>query len=61
MFQHRQTIQNFKKYRMQTVLTPRGKSAPAKGRQGKNYTVAKNEEEESETAMGDNHCKLLVL
>lgn len=45
---------------MQTVLTPGGKSAPAKGRQGKNYTVDKSEEEESETATGDNHCKLLV-
>lgn len=37
MFQHWQTIQNIKKYRMQTVLTPRGKSAPAKGRWGKKW------------------------
>lgn len=35
MFQHRQTIQNIKKYRMQTELTPKGTSAPAKGRWGR--------------------------
>lgn len=61
MFQHRQTIQNMKKYRMQTELTPKGTSAPAKGRWGRTTQWLRSEGEESETAVGDNHCKFLVL
>lgn len=37
-----------------------GKFSTSKGEMGENYTVAESEEE-SETAMGDNHCKLPVL
>lgn len=37
-----------------------GKISTCKREIGKNYTVAKSKEEESETAMGDDHCKLLV-
>lgn len=38
-----------------------GKISTSKGEMGKNYTVSKSEEEESETAMGHDHRKLLVL
>lgn len=54
MFQHWQTIQNIKKY-----AYSKGKTSTSKGEMGEELT--KSEEEESETAMGDNHCKLLVL